>query len=129
MVWFIVGAVVLIVIVKFAFAVDKDSSELSSIELSKKFNIIVSTLNEKVYNSYGKVHKINDRTFNLYSPSSQIIQFFYSTGHLTITWRKKTYDGREIVFEKQFNDLRQINDLQQKEIAEYFYSEGVRKMM
>ena len=38
---------------------------------------------------------------------NQIIKFQYSTGHLTITWKYK-YFQKEIVHERQFNDVRNL---------------------
>ena len=63
------------------------------------------------------------REFNLYEDGqNQIIKFQYSTGHLTITWKYK-YFQKEIVHERQFNDVRNLSLFDQQKIGEQMINE------
>ena len=107
----------------FIGALYKDKTDLQNQSLSEKFSVVVSAINKAAFNGYGTVTVLNKRSFNLYEDGqNQIINFFYSTGHLTITWKYK-YFQKEVVHERKFNDVRNITIFQQNKIAEQMISE------
>lgn len=107
----------------FIGALYRDKTDLQNQSLSEKFSVVVSAINKAAFNGYGTVTVLNKRSFNLYEDGqNQIINFFYSTGHLTITWKYK-YFQKEVVHERQFNDVRNITIFQQNKIAEQMISE------
>lgn len=118
MFWIIVILlIVIVVLVKFSSSLNEDNSELEHQSLSEKFSVIVSLLNNNAFNSEGSITRLNKRSFNLYDGSSnQIINFNYSTGHLTITWKYKYYQ-KEIVHTRDFNDVRNLSIFEQEKIA------------
>jgi hypothetical protein len=118
MVWIIVILLIVIVLlVKFSSSLNEDNSELGFQTLQEKFSVIVSVLNENAYDGGGAITTLNKRSFNLYSDgSNQIINFNYSTGHLTITWKFKYYQ-KEIVHKRDFNDVRNLSVFEQEKIA------------
>ena len=91
--------------------------------LSEKFKFTVEALNDAAYNGRGSITTLDKRRFNLYeNGSNQIIHFNYSTGHLTITWKYK-YFQKEIVHEKQFNEVRNLSLFEQQKLAEVMIKE------
>ncbi len=115
--------VLIVIIIMFVSSLNKDKQDLNGISLSEKFEIIVSILNEAAYNGNGRVTKTSDRQFNLYQEGqNQIIQFHYSSGHLTIFWKYKFFQ-KEIVHERQFNDCRNLSIFEQQKIAEQMIRE------
>ena len=80
-------------------------------------------INEAAFNGDGSVTTLDKREFNLYEDGqNQIIKFQYSTGHLTITWKYK-YFQKEIVHERQFNDVRNLSLFEQQKIGEQMIRE------
>ena len=80
-------------------------------------------INEAAFNVDGSVTTLDKREFNLYEDGqNQIIKFQYSTGHLTITWKYK-YFQKEIVHERQFNDVRNLSLFEQQKIGEQMIRE------
>lgn len=124
MIWVIIFAVIIgIILFRFFSDLNKDNYDIENQNLSEKFSIIVSILNESAFNSYGTVTILNKRSFNLYeNGKNQIISFYYSTGHLTITWKYK-YFQKEIVHEHQFNDVRNLSIFEQQNIAKQMIAE------
>lgn len=109
MVWTIVIAIIGIILFRFFSSLSKDNDDLQGRTLSEKFNVIVSMINEAAFNGGGSVTTLDKREFNLYEDGqNQIIKFQYSTGHLTITWKYK-YFQKEIVHERQFNEVRNLS--------------------
>lgn len=123
MIWIIIGGVIIIVLIKFVKSLNDDNQELSQTALTDKFSVLANELNFLIFNNDGKIHQVNNRMFNLYSGGNQIVQFHYSSGHLTITWRKKSYNGQEFIYEHQYDYLRDVTSEQQIQIAEHFYTE------
>ena len=80
-------------------------------------------INDSAFNGDGSVTSLDKREFNLYEDGhNQIIKFQYSTGHLTITWKYK-YFQKEIVHERQFNDVRNLSLFDQQKIGEQMIKE------
>lgn len=123
MVWTIVIAIIGIILFRFFSSLSKDNDDLQGRTLSEKFNLIVSMINEAAFNGSGSVTTLDKREFNLYEEGqNQIIKFQYSTGHLTITWKYK-YFQKEIVHERQFNDVRNLSLFDQQKIGEQMINE------
>lgn len=100
-----------------------DSQELKGTELSEKFSTLVGVLNEWTYKGYGTVRKIDKQQFNLYKEHScQIINFFYATGFLTITWRFK-YWQQEVVYKKDLKNARDVTEEEQIRFAKLIIRE------
>lgn len=118
MVWILVIIIVGFILFKFLFDLDKDNSDLSGKSLDEKFNVIVKAINNVAYEGQGEVNKIDKRSFNLYQRNSnQIINFHYSTGTLSITWKYKYYQ-KEVVHKEDFNDVRNLSLFEQQKIAD-----------
>ena len=125
MIWFILIVIVLFIVFKFMNDLNKDKYDLQSTSLDEKFKFVVNMLNEGVFNGNGNITKLDNRSFNLYEQgSNQIINFHYSTGTLTITWRYK-YFQKEVVHTKDFYETRNLSIFEQQKIAEQMISEMI----
>ena len=123
MIWIVVIGIVGFIMIRFFSDLNKDNTDLQGQPLSKKFTVIVNSINEAAYGGMGKVTILDKRSFNLYQDQkNQIINFQYGTGHLTITWKYK-YFQKEIVHEKQYNDVRNLSLFEQQKIADNMISE------
>lgn len=123
MLWIFVIIIVGYILINFFLSLNKDNYDLEHMNLSEKFKIIVFNLNKSAYNGDGTITYLEKRSFNLYKEgSNQIINFHYSTGHLTITWKYK-YFQKEIKHSKQFDDVRNISIFDQQKIAEIIINE------
>ena len=123
MIWVIVIGIVGFILFRFFSDLNKDNADLQGQSLPEKFAVIVSSINEVAYGGMGKVTTLDKRSFNLYQDGqNQIINFQYGTGHLTITWKYK-YFQKEIVHEKQYNNVRNLSLFEQQKIAENIISE------
>lgn len=121
----IILIIVIIILVKYNSSIVKDNHELIKEPLQYKFKYLFQDLIDEIYQGNGKIKVIDDRALNLYSDGAlQIVQVFYSTGHLTLTWRKRDFYRGEIIFEKQYNNVRDVTLQQQKLIAENFVIEA-----
>ena len=107
-----------VIVFNFAKDVSKDNYDLQSQTVDQKFAVLTSAINDFAFNGRGTITRLDKRSYNLYEDGkNQIIHFFYSTGHLTITWRYKYYQ-KEVVHEKQFINVRNLSVFQQQDIAE-----------
>ena len=107
MLWIII-LVILVIAVKFITSLNRDKDDLTNGGLQHKFTDLVNSLNKEFFNGVGKVTVVDSRTFNLYQVgSNQIIQFFFSTGNLSITWRSKVKTV-ELVHNEYFNNVRNV---------------------
>lgn len=123
MIWVIVIGIVGFILFRFFTDLNKDNADLQGQSLPEKFAVIVSSINEVAYGGMGKVTTLDKRSFNLYQDGqNQIINFQYGTGHLTITWKYK-YFQKEIVHEKQYNNVRNLSLFEQQKIADNIISE------
>lgn len=119
----IIGLLITIFLFGFFKEMNKDKNELKGIVLNEKFNVIVRKINDFAFNGRGTVTMLDKESFNLYQDGqNQIINFFYGTGHLTITWKYK-YFQQEIVHRKQFFDVRSIDQSGQVRVAEQMIRE------
>lgn len=125
MIWTFLAVIVGYLLFKFFISLSKDNDDLQNLSLSEKFSVIVSILNEAAFNGLGTVTVLDKRSFNLYEDGqNQIIRFLYSTGHLTIIWKYK-YFQKEVVHERQFNNVRNLSIFEQQKIAEQMIKEMV----
>ncbi len=123
MFWTFVIIVVVFVLLRFFMSLNQDSEDLQGKTLAEKFNVVANMINEADFNGTGSVTELDKREFNLYEDGqNQIIKFHYSSGHLTITWKYKYYQ-KEIVHEKQFDNVRNISLFDQQKIAQQMISE------
>jgi hypothetical protein len=124
MIWIaIIVVIVGVILFRFFSDLNKDNYDIENQNLSEKFSIIVSILNESAFDGYGTVTILNKRTFNLYEEGkNQILSFYYSTGHLTITWKYK-YFQKEVIHEHQFNNVRNLSIFEQQSIAKQMIAE------
>ena len=107
----------------FSRALMKDRSELHENPMEKKFNILITRINDLLMNGKGEItiFKDNPRILNLFDDNhaNMIINFYYSTGSLTITLKYKYYHV-EIVKNKQFDNNRQAETFSQNDVAKHF---------
>ena len=123
MVWTIIIVFIGYIIIRFLLALGKDNDDLQGCTLDDKFNVIVSMINEAAFGGRGLVCYLDKREFNLYQEGQyQIIRFHYSTGHLTITWKYKHFQ-KEVIHERQFNNVRSLSLFEQQNIGKYMIKE------
>ena len=115
------------VFLPFSRALMKDRSELYENPMEKKFHILIPRINDLLMNGHGEVVKFkNDpRTLNLFDDNhaNMIINFYYSTGSLTITLKYKYYHV-ELVKKMQFDNMRQAETFRQQDVANHFCEEA-----
>lgn len=123
MIWIIVFVIIGFVAFRFLSDVNKDKTDLIGINLQQKFAVLIDQLNFSAFDGKGEIIPLNKRSINLYQEGqNQIINFFYGTGHLTITWKYKYYQ-KEVVHEKVFHDVRNLSIFEQQKIAEIMINE------
>lgn len=126
MIWLIVIGIIGFFLFRFFSDLNKDNYDLQSQSLNEKFAVIVNALNNEVFFGNARVTILDKRSFNLYKEGqNQIIHFLYSTGHLTITWKYK-YFQKEVVHERQFNNVRNLSIFEQQKIADIIIREMAR---
>ena len=104
----------------------RDGYDLQGTTATEMFKFFVQKLNEVVYHGEGKVtvSNMDTRRFDLYAQgSNQIIEFYYTRGSLTVTWKYK-YDGNEsTIHERKINDACNLSVISQERIAENLIKE------
>lgn len=112
-----------LIFVPFTRQLVKDKEELSRNPINKKFEILVGVINDTMLEGKGEITLFNDdpRLMNLMSEDKRnmLIQFYYSTGNLTITLNYK-YLQKELVYKKIFPGLRNLSVFMQRDIANEF---------
>lgn len=120
-----------LVMIPFMRQIAKDKIELERNPIDKKFSVLVGIINQELMGGKGEVVLFDDdkRLMNLFSEDSRnmLIQFFYSTGNLTIILNYK-YFHNELVYKQQYNNLRNISLFQQKSIANDFLDKCIQKI-
>lgn len=111
----------------FSRSLMKDRAELHENPMEKKFYILLTRINDLLMNGHGEVVKFkNDpRMLNLFDDnhSNMIINFYYSTGSLTITLKYKYYHV-ELIKKIQFDNMRQAETFRQQDVANQFCEEA-----
>ena len=123
--------VLALIFVPFTRQLVKDKEELSRNPINKKFEILVGVINDVMLDGKGEVTLFDDdpRLMNLMSDDKRnmLIQFYYSTGNLSITLKYK-FLQKELVYEKQFSGLRNLSAFMQRDIANEFIEICGRKI-
>ena len=123
LIFFLVVFVLALIFVPFTRQLVKDKEELSRNPINKKFEILVGVINYIMLDGKGEVTLFEDepRLMNLMSEErrNMLIQFYYSTGNLTITLNYKFFQ-KELVYKKQFSGLRNLSAFMQHDIANEF---------
>lgn len=116
-----------LIFLPFSRALIKDRSELHENPMEKKFNILITRINDLLMKGKGEVVKFKDdpRMLNLFDDNhaNMIINFYYSTGSLTITLKYKYYHV-ELVKKIQFDNMRQAETFRQQDVANHFCEEA-----
>ena len=106
----------------------KDRNELTQNPLEKKFNILISRINQLLMDGKGEIttFKNDPRQVNLFDENhaNMLIQFYYSTGTLTIILKYKFYQV-ELVKEMKFHDMRHAETFRQQDVANHFAEEAI----
>lgn len=96
----------------------KDKTDLIGKSLDEKFEVIVGSINDAAFDGEGNVRYLDKTHFTLYpETSNQIVEFLYSQGMLSITWKYK-YFQKEMVYRRNFNNTRNLSLFEQQKIAE-----------
>lgn len=118
-------------IVPFTRQLVKDKIELKETPINKKFELLVSIINDTMLGGLGEItlFENNPRMMNLMSESQRnmLIQFYYSTGNLTIILNYK-YFQKELVHKELYSNVRNITIFRQKDIANSFIEIAFRKI-
>jgi len=123
MIWAILIAIVGYVVFRFTVSLNKDNEDLMHQSLPEKFSVIVTAFNQAAFQGLGAVTVLDKREFNLYrNGASQIINFQYGTGGLTLTWKLK-YFQKEVVHKKVISDARNLSIFDQQKIADQMLKE------
>ena len=131
LIFLLVIFVLALIFVPFTRQLVKDKEELSRNPINKKFEILVGVINGVMLDGKGEVTLFDDdpRLMNLMSDDKRnmLIQFYYSTGNLSITLKYK-FLQKELVYEKQFSGLRNLSAFMQRDIANEFIEICGRKI-
>ena len=131
LIFLLVIFVLALIFVPFTRQLVKDKEELSRNPINKKFEILVGVINDVMLDGKGEVTLFDEdpRLMNLMSDDKRnmLIQFYYSTGNLSITLKYK-FLQKELVYEKQFSGLRNLSAFMQRDIANEFIEICGRKI-
>lgn len=118
MIWFVIIGVVILVVGSIVIKTGKDNEDLAGISLDSKFNVIVNMLNQAAFEGEGQIKYFDKKHFNLYPSisSNQIIEFLYSQGMLSITWKYK-YFQKELVYRENLLNVRNLSLFEQENIG------------
>lgn len=121
-----------ILIVPFTRQIVKDKVELRQTPINEKFKVLVSVINEVMLDGKGEITLFDDdpRLMNLMSDErrNMLIQFYYSTGNLTIILNYK-YFQKELIHKELYSNVRNISVYQQKNIANSFIEVCNKKIL
>lgn len=99
------------------FNTQKDKEDLLGKTVDEKFKVIVNTINNAAFDGEGDVTYIDKNHFNLYpDTSNQIVEFLYSQGMLSITWKYK-FLQKEMVYRRNLTNVRNLSLFEQQKIA------------
>lgn len=91
----------------------KDRKDLIGRTLAEKFSVIVNSINNTAFDGEGKIKHIKKNRFNLHQETSDdIVDFLYSQGMLSITW-KYSYLEKEMVYKRKLSNARNLSLLEQ----------------
>ena len=128
----IIVLILALVIVPFTRQIVKDKEELAKTPINEKFQILIAKINDGLLDGKGEITLFDDdpRLMNLMSEDmrNMLIQFYYSTGNLTIYLNYK-YLQKELKWSKQFSGLRNLTIFMQKDIANQFIEMSRKKIV
>lgn len=128
----IIVLILAILIVPFARQMVKDKLELEDTPINKKFEVLVGIINDAMLDGKGEITLFDEdpKQMNLMSDtrSNLLIQFYYSTGNLTIYLNYK-YLKKELKWSKPFYGVRNLSVYRQKDIANDFIESSNKKIM
>lgn len=105
----------------------KDRQELHREPLDKKFDILIACINQLMMDGKGEIVKFekDPRLLNLFknNHANMLINFYYSTGTLTITLNYK-YFKVELNKKIQFHNMRKADTFRQQDVAAHFVEEA-----
>lgn len=121
-----------LVFVSFTRQIMKDKVELAETPVEKKFEVLVSIINDAMFGGQGELSLFDyDNKLMMLTSEDQknvLIKFYYSTGHLNITLFYK-YLQKELEFSRKFTDVRNISVFRQKDIANEFIELSQKKII
>ena len=122
--------VLALIFVAFTHNLIRDMVELDHQPLEKKFETVIQEVNAGLLGGGGETVTFpNDkRNVNLFNDNcpNHIITFYYSTGNLSITYKYKFYQ-QEMVYERIFKGVRNINIYDQTALAKEFVAEALKR--
>lgn len=125
---FLILILLAFIILPFSKDLMKDRNELMQNPLEKKFNILISRVNQLLMDDKGEIttFKSDPRQVNLFDDNhaNMLIQFYYSTGTLTITLKYKFYQV-ELVKEMKFHNMRHAESFRQQDVANHFAEQAI----
>lgn len=129
MIWTVLIIIVVLIIGSIAINTGKDTQDLAGKTLGEKFNVIVNMLNNAAFNGEGELKYFDSKHFNMYPPngSNQVIEFLYSQGMLSVTWKYK-YFQKEMVFRKNLTNARNLSLFEQERIGRGLINEMEQKV-
>ncbi len=128
----IILLVLSLIIVPFSRQLAKDKIELADNPIERKFEVLASILNEAFFEGKGEINTWDDdprlmRIFSDYK-KNMIIDFYYSTGNLSLTLKYK-FLQKELEHKEVFNHLRSLTVYRQKDIANQFIEVCQKKIV
>lgn len=118
MIWgILIGALILFVLA-IAINLGKDSQDLAGTTLKEKFSVIINMLNDAAFNGEGVIQEHDKKHIFLTHPesSNQMIEFLYSQGMLSVTWKYK-YFQKELLHRNNLSNVRNLSLFEQQKIA------------
>lgn len=120
---FIAIILLLIVTVSFIRQLMMDKRDLRKLPIEKRFKTFMETINEGLFNGNAELTLFDDdpRLANMMDPDrpSILIQFYYSTGHITVTLNHQCF-RRENVWKKLFTNARSWSTFNQIDCGREF---------
>jgi len=114
----IILSILIVFIGKIILNTQKDKEDLLGKSVEEKFNVIVNSINRAAFNGEGEITYIGKNHSNLYpDTSNQIVDFLYSQGMLSITWKYK-YFQKEMVYRRNLSNVRNLSLFEQDKIAQ-----------
>ena len=128
----IILLLVAIVFVPFTRQIMMDKEELAQTPVEKKFEVLVSIINDAMFNGKGELSLFDyDHRLMMLTSEYQkniLIKFYYSTGILNITLFYKFFH-KELEFSRKFTGVRNISVFRQKDIANEFLELSHKKII
>lgn len=114
----IIIGIVLLIVGSIVINTGKDSKELIGTSLDEKFKVIINLINNSAFNGEGEINEYDKKHIYLINPvaGNQLVEFLYSQGMLSITWKYK-YFQKELIHRRNFSNVRNLSLFEQEKIA------------